>query len=41
MKLFQTNNIKIVRACQEFFGFELQVLYMLLRRVKKIENRFL
>jgi len=27
VKLFQTNNIKIVRACQEFFGFELQVLY--------------
>jgi len=24
---FQTNNIEIVRACQEFFGFELPVLY--------------
>ena len=22
MKLFQTNNVEIVRACQEFFGFE-------------------
>ena len=23
MKVFQTNNIEIVRACREFFGFEL------------------
>jgi len=29
MKLFQSNNIEIVTACREFFGFELryQVLY--------------
>jgi len=23
MKLFKTNNIEIVKACQEFFGFQL------------------
>ena len=27
-KLFQTNNIEIVRACHEFFGFELPHLVL-------------
>ena len=39
MKLFQTNNIEIVRACQEFFGFELPSA-LLPKRVKEFENRF-
>ena len=39
MKLFQTNNIEIVRTCQEFFGFELRCA-LLPKRVKKFENRF-
>jgi len=38
MKLFQTNNIEIVRACQ-FLGFELPSA-LLPKRVKKCENRF-
>ena len=32
MKLFQTNSIEIVRACQESFGFE--VLSVLLKKGK-------
>ena len=39
VKLFQTNNIEIVRACQEFFGFELPNA-LLPKRVKNFENRF-
>ena len=33
MKLFQTNNIEIVRACQESFGFE--VPSVLLKKERK------
>ena len=29
MKLFQTNDIEIVRACQEFFGFEIPSVLLL------------
>jgi len=38
VKLFQNNNIEIVKACQ-FFGFELPSA-LSLKRVKKFENRF-
>ena len=40
VKLFQTNNIEIVRACQELFGFELSLVLYCLSELKKIENRF-
>jgi len=39
MKLFQINNIEIVRACQEFFGFELPSA-LLPKWVKKIKTVF-
>ena len=32
MKIFKTNNINIVKACQEYFSFDLHVV--LSRRVK-------
>ena len=39
MKLFQSNNIEIVTACREFFGFELPSA-LLPKRVEKFQNRF-
>jgi len=38
MKLFQTNSIEIVRACQESFGFE--VPNVLLKKNRKLEMNF-
>jgi len=38
MKLFQTNNIEIVRTCQESFGFE--VLSVLLEKNGKLEMNY-
>ena len=38
MKLFRTNSIKIVRACQESFGFELLSI-LLKKNGKKLEMR--
>ena len=35
MKMFKTNNINIVKACQEYFSFDLPGV-VLLKRVKKI-----
>jgi len=37
MKLFNTNNIDTVKACQEFFSFEL--LIVLAKRVVKFESK--
>jgi len=39
-KLFQTNNIEIVRACQEFFGFELPSALLPKRVKKKLKTVF-
>jgi len=39
MKLFKTNNIETVKACQEFFGFQLPSV-QLSRRTKKFEIQF-
>jgi len=38
MKLFNTNNIEIVKACQECFSFELPS-EQLAKRVVKFENK--
>ena len=38
MKLFQTNSIDIVRACQESFGFE--VPSVLLKKTEKTRDVF-
>ena len=38
MKLFQTNSIEIVRACQDSFGFE--VPSVLLKKTEKLEMYF-
>ena len=40
MKLFQTNNIEIVRACQESFGFEVPSV-LLKKRTEKLEMNFM
>jgi len=37
MKLFSTSNIKIVKSCQEFFGFELPST-LLSKRIAKFES---
>jgi len=34
MKLFKTNNIEIVKACQEFFGFQLPSVQITKRTTK-------
>ena len=39
MKLFQTNSIEILRACQESFGFEVHNV-LLKRNEKKLEIYF-
>ena len=39
MKLFKTNNIETVKACQEFFGFQLPSV-QLSRRTEKFEIQF-
>jgi len=39
MKLFKTNNIEIVRACQEFFGFRLPSVQTA-KRTTKFEIQF-
>ena len=39
MKLFKTNNIETVKACQEFFGFQLPRV-LLSKRTKKFEIQF-
>jgi len=39
MKLFQTNSIEIVRACQESFGFEVPSV-LLKKRTEKLEMYF-
>jgi len=39
MRLFQTNNIEIVTACQEFIGFELPSA-LLPKRFKKFKTVF-
>ena len=38
MKLFDTNNIDTVKACQEFFSFELPSV-QLAKRVVKFESK--
>ena len=38
MKLFNTNNIDTVKACQEFFSFELRGVE-LAKRVVKFESK--
>ena len=38
MKLFNTNNIDTVKACQEFFSFELPSV-QLAKRVAKFESK--
>ena len=38
MKLFNTNNIEIIKACQEFFSFELPS-EQLAKRVVKFESK--
>ena len=38
MKLFNTNNIDTVKACQEFFSFELPCV-QLAKRVVKFESK--
>ena len=40
MKLFQTNSIEIVRACQESFGFGFEVLSVLLEKNGKLEMNY-
>ena len=39
MKLFKTNNIEIVKACQEFFGFQLPSV-QIAKRITKFEIQF-
>jgi len=39
MELFKTNNIETVKACQEFFGFQLPSV-QLSKRTKKFEIQF-
>ena len=39
MKLFKTNNIETVKACQVFFGFQLPSV-QLSKRTKKFEIQF-
>jgi len=39
MNLFKTNNIEIVKACQEFFGFQLPSV-QLSKRTTKFEIQF-
>ena len=39
MKLFKTNNIEIVKACQEFFGFQLPSV-QIAKRTTKFEIQF-
>jgi len=39
MKLFKTNNIETVKACREFFGFQLPSV-QLSKRTKKFEIQF-
>jgi len=39
MKLFSTSNIEIVKACQEFFGFELRST-LLSKRTAKFESMY-
>jgi len=34
MKLFKTNNIETVKACQEFFGFQLLGIQLSKRNLK-------
>ena len=39
MKLFKTNDIEIVKACQEFFGFQLPSV-QIAKRITKFEIQF-
>jgi len=39
MKVFNTNNIETVKACQEFFSFELLASDQLAKRVVKFESK--
>ena len=39
MKLFKTNNIEIVKVCQEFFGFQLPSV-QIAKRITKFEIQF-
>jgi len=39
MKLFKTNNIEIVKACQDFFGFQLPSV-QIAKRITKFEIQF-
>jgi len=39
MKLFKTNNIETVKACQEFFGFQLNSVQTT-KRTTKFEIQF-
>jgi len=39
MKVFNTNNIETVKACQEFFSFELLPSDQLAKRVVKFESK--
>jgi len=39
MKLFQTNSIEIVRACQESFGFEVPSV-LLKKRTEKLKTGY-
>jgi len=39
MKLFKTNNIETVKACQEFFGFQLPSV-QIAKRITKFEIQF-
>jgi len=40
MKLFNTNSMQTVKACQEYFSFELPSI-QLEKRKKKIETKFM
>ena len=40
MKLFNTNSMETVKACQEYFSFELHSI-QLEKRKKKIETKFM
>jgi len=40
MKLFRTNNIDIVKACQEFFGFQLPSVQIAKRTTVQLNSKF-